>query len=439
MKRKAWFVRPRLFILTVGVIIVMPLFAQWSVVGIMPTQTGANPPVEVGMDDLTFLNPDFGYFFYDVPVYSNYIPPVTCLKRTLNGGLGWGISYYHSDDHSQNIKYASFANVDTGFLVITTAMPTLIYMTTNAGMNWLYNMTLMSSVSQIFALKGNYVYFLRGPNLDLYNLDTMVGIYSFPLPFTGGGRLLFFENGAGYMPTTYNATLKAFATLMQTLDHGYSWDTVYHDPAMPFLMFAFPDVSTGYLLSDSGRIMRTSDSGQTWIANVLPQPVKPVSVSFCTPLMGMVLGPSHELYRTNDGGQTWETLTVPPGSYPWRVFMFNDTLAYLAGYQSYYNVLFKTVTGGYANCETLSVSSREITVVPNPAGESCDLFLPVSQSAGEETNIRLFNHLGREVFSFSGRIIGLPFRIPLDKLSPGLYILQIATAEGRGSVKVLHY
>ncbi len=416
----------------------IPLFAQWSVVGILPTQTGANPPVEVGMDDLTFLNPDFGYLFYDVPMYTHYIPPVTCLKRTLNGGLAWGISYYYSDFFSQDIKYASFANVDTGFLVITTAMPTLVYMTINAGMSWVYNMTLMNGVSQIFALNGNSVYFLRGNELELYDLDTLVNIYTFPATFTGGGRLQFFQNGTAYMPTTYNVSSHSYATLMQSTDHGYSWDTVYHDPSMPFLMYAFPDDSSGYLLSDSGYIMRTTDKGQSWIASVLPQPVKPVSVSFCSPLKGMVLGPSHELFRTNDGGQTWDTLTVPQ-VYPWRVFMFNDTLAYLAGYQGFYNMLFKTVTGGYANIEPLTAYSLEITAVPNPAAESCDIYIPLSQSAGGETDFRLYNLLGREVYSFKGRMEAMPFRLPLDKLPSGVYILKVSSASGRGALKIMHY
>lgn len=102
-------------------------------------------------------------------------------------------------------------------------------------------------------------------------------------------------------------------TLLVTDDGGASWQRKKFYLSARGLDVAFPDVRTGWLITDAGGVLRTTDGGSGWhVVDVSKLQLKAIAATDATHAWvvgaaGAELGEAGRLslQRTSDGGQTW--------------------------------------------------------------------------------------------------------------------------------------
>ena len=125
---------------------------------------------------------------------------------------------------------------------------------------------------------------------------------------------------------------------------------------------------------------------------------------------------------------TTSSLTAPGGTYVLGIRHQPGSTGtkYFTGSQLYFNPVFVTVIGG-VEINTPSLDADKISVYPNPA--NADVFVEVQ--GGNARSIVISDISGRTVRSIDGLTGQSLITVPVDGISPGMYLMQI---HGDGAV-----
>ena len=207
----------------------------------------------------------------------NYAMVYSHFFKTINGGDTWNLMYSYTDSLTTNghsFWNISFINSLTGF---SNGDFNFIIRTTNSGINW-------SKINVI-------------PVLGYYPcIGTLLSINNGM--FVGGG----YSGLGSYRP--YNCVLKSTNTGLNWTFKSYNWE--YN-----FVRILLPDVSTGFVLSDTGKIFRTSNNGNNWDLIFNNNNYWFREISFANSSTGCIVGsPAFYNYygrilRTTNSGINW--------------------------------------------------------------------------------------------------------------------------------------
>lgn len=227
-----------------------------------------------------------------------------------------------SFDH---LKDVFFASPDTGLVtanIITTSSQSVIYRTTDGGMNWNYVLSPSSenAISELCRVAGGLWYALDGRDL-IRSTDGGVnwGVVS-QIAVSSPGflyDLVFPTDSVGY------AVYMNPMSCLKTTGAGNSWTqinfpivdvtTVLTWGGIPSKLFTFLSADTGFVCSGSNYLQRTYDGGLSWdsvhVAGTHPNG-GPYYIQFEGFGSQNAYAVTDIIFHTSDGGQSWGTLGV---------------------------------------------------------------------------------------------------------------------------------
>lgn len=212
------------------------------------------------------------------------------------------------------INAVSFADPRHGIIGMT-ANGTSFIRTTDGGTNWLpvqalnqYPAWIDWVDSGVAVAAGSY-----GPANILQTIDGGLSWDS----LYGGGEVLY-----GVSAVSRKTIVAVGSAIVLTRDGGESWLHPGYGLQSPLSGIDFADSSIGVAVSDDGFIIRTTDGGMNWASegrfldyavNIYSTPVNRIFLSSDT---GYAAG-AHRVLKTTDRGLTWNDLSVsvPSGGY----------------------------------------------------------------------------------------------------------------------------
>ena len=275
-------------------------------------------------------------------------------------------------------------------------------------------------------------------------------------------------------------------------DGGNTWTRVPQSNIPPLILTMESGVagksfgaigSTIWFGTSRGRCFKSTDYGNHWTVSVINS--DPVTfgwwyVSFSDLLHGIAYRANFQpplYYLTSDGGTTWTQIQMLPGlvypnvgrvpginggfviaanatsgSMPTSVFFTNDFFTSLtkidSGLHSYDNyIYFKDATtgwlsGAYGNDSTIlkyngvltSVPDKKtisvnLTIVPNPSGQSTSITFP-SAFMGHKKTMRITNISGKPVAEYSLKPDDQLLNLNSSNYSNGVYNIELISDDG---------
>lgn len=281
--------------------------------------------------------------------------------------------------------------------------------------------------------------------MDFRNLDT--GILS-------GGYQMYktFDGGTTITPVnspSVNYTLNDLRLLpgnriilsgtifpMQTFiavstDWGANWNTVFTDTTLGISSLDFQGAS-GIASCSKGWILRTADAGQTWTKqHITADSFHFTRVRIYNNSVAWLAGYKQYdgyLYVTKDGGNTWQQNLVVPNETLVDISMPTLDTGYALGYRK----LYKTTNSGglHLSVTELPQQTQRITIWPNPATNTVHIELPAGVKLQQAT-----------VSDMHGRIVrcynASNTTLELNGLAKGCYLLEVKTDKGRQTEKLV--
>ena len=181
------------------------------------------------------------------------------LKKTTDGGQTWSDITLPSAPNFYLFDI-DFLNANTGYVLGFFLMESLIWKTTDGGLNW----TTQSTDG------ANYLN-------NLYFLDANTG-------FASGGSF--------------------GGEIIKTTDGGLNWNFNYQDSYAKHSM-VFLNSLTGYTGSDQGRVYKTTDAGNSWNFVLSDGGIDIMSMNFINANTGFGFGTGSVYVKTTDGGDNW--------------------------------------------------------------------------------------------------------------------------------------
>lgn len=253
-----------------------------------------------------------------------------------------------------------FINYFTGYLIgtdITTADTSIVYKTSNAGINW-YNISVIS----VFGAQS--IYFTS--ELTGYT----VGFGGKIFKTTNGGINWFQQYNPG--PNGYLSEIEFIGqdtgyivgdggVFLKTTNGGNNWIKYQHYLTYRFNCLDFIDANTGYIAGEhdnDGILIKTTNGGVNWVYRYNLNSDF-TGISFCNAFTGYAVGLFGIVYKTTNGGENfpdWEVCGFLSSLYD--VKTFNKDTAIVAGGNGY---IGRTTNGGinwviqnYAPSQTLN-------------------------------------------------------------------------------------
>lgn len=135
--------------------------------------------------------------------------------------------------------------------------------------------------------------------------------------------------------------------ILQTLDIGASWDTLYHNTENSFNCSCMINSTT--FIVGGNRIMKSTDGGMNWYTT--SDMIGITDIKFVNDLVGFA-AVSGKIYKTIDGGEAW-TLNYSSSFISFNIlFVIDENNIIAAGKQTYANkevnntYIIKTITQG---------------------------------------------------------------------------------------------
>jgi len=238
-----------------------------------------------------------------------------------------------------------------------------------------------------------------------------------------------------------------------TTNGGASWSVQYVDStAGNFQAIQFTDLSNGWAVGDSSKIIKTTDGGINWTP-VTNTGINPASKSKCLFFLNADTGwigtndgvpdmnPDRIILYTDDGGSSWTKQNLPIAGAVFSIFFWDANNGWYAGEYgdslSFSGIIAHTTNGGTGvegkpGNDMLKVESIRLKV----AGNIINYQLPQSGVA----SLKVYNLLGQEVRSlvnefkssgaYSSQWNGLD--AGSRKVASGVYLIRLES-EGRGA------
>ena len=217
------------------------------------------------------------------------------FTRTTNGGTTWTPGFINGIDAEWTINNISAVDANTAWVSAIDSNLGLggVFKTTDGGTTWVQKNELAYTTFGETFLNG--VHFFDANNGVSYGdpVNNVLEIYT----TSDGGD-------------TWTPVIPANIPALLPNEYGYNGGNVFVG-------------TTGYLVTNKGRIFRSADMGITWTVSQTPlvdfsATTQSGRLAFSTPLNGCILktaGTAYTFYTTNDGGATWSAGTPYTGLY----------------------------------------------------------------------------------------------------------------------------
>jgi photosystem II stability/assembly factor-like uncharacterized protein len=280
------------------------------------------------LDGVYFTNEYTGYVggsWYDT----------TILYKTTNAGLNWQSIFYYG--------FGGYATVC--FLNDNTGLATCygIIKTTNAGLNWDLK---FHSPAILFSLV--FPSTDTGYACGKYNtmIKTTNGGENWYTQVNNGGHhqnLCFVDNNTGFTVSEQNFVMK-------TTNGGGNWIMKSINDTAYLYSVAFINANTGFCGGwhyTNFYIAKTTNSGENWTENINGTNGRVYRMKFVNNQTGYAVGTA--FLKTTNTGETWQIQEDLSGSIElYSVYFVNELTGYACGIDHSNNkgVLYKTTTGG---------------------------------------------------------------------------------------------
>jgi photosystem II stability/assembly factor-like uncharacterized protein len=307
-------------------------------------------PIKNGRtDDLHFFDPQTGFV-----INSNGY-----LVLTENGGTDWEIIH---ENEGTFFRCITFKNRQEGWLgTIGTDDPFLrsrdsisLYETKDGGQNWNPVKFIGSQPKGLCGLQKVNENFIvgcgrvRGPSYFIKTTDGGKNWYSYDLDHVAGSLIAahFFDESHGFLiGGTTRDKKNCRSMVLETLDGGENWDTVYLSEQIgeyPW-KFAFPTKEKGFISiqrnvrNGSFYHLQTTDGGKNWKeVEHSPNYYYVQGIGFINEKIGWMGGSNTWTYETRDGGESWQKLrNIGNGFNNFQTF--GDSLVYGVGFGVFKN------------------------------------------------------------------------------------------------------
>lgn len=332
-------------------------------------------------------------FFEIHPVDSNVVYCVGMFEtiiKTTNGGTNW-LVIRDGQPNSNTYYTCYFINQNTGW--ISGGAEQKILKTTNGGLSF-------------DSIVRNTSGFIK----DIYFRDSISGLYC---------------DNAGAVRKSTNG--------------GYNWFMI-NIPVGSYLYdfrnFTFVNSQTGWLVTDTRKVLKTTDFGSNWdsISNI-PYSVYPIHCIFFSSLFtgwaGGVEGYS-SLYKTTNGGVNWQGEYIPNSlGGTASIFFINDSIGWKDGNAG---MIYHTESSGQPimkianNNENLATDILLYQNYPNPFNIQTKIKFNVSKNG--KYKLEIFDILGKKVNEiFNKTYSNGYYEITLNatNLSSGIYFYRLSS------------
>jgi len=360
------------------------------------------------------------------------------ILKTIDGGSTWDIL---SSGTTTWLNSVFFTNANTGYVVGDYGT---IIKTLDGGTTW-NNLSsgTTTQLNSVYFINADTGYVVGGNSGDWSDgtiLKTINGGITWDAIFSNKdidlSSVFFTDAKTGYAA--------GFNLIIKTIDGGSTWDKVWCETVNPIILNSvfFIDENTGYA-AGFNLIIKTMDGGTTWDTLLEGTTYGLESVYFTDAYIGYAVGKiylgsfpqiQHKpiIMKTIDGGITWDTLSCGTSSPLNSVFFPNANTGYVVGN----GTILKTTNGGVVSIKEIQTQTPAsiFTIYPNPATNKISITTP-GNSQGE-TQISIFSINGAKTgtYKFSNTD---KFEIDISQLAKGIYLLQLQSAEGVETLKLV--
>jgi Secretion system C-terminal sorting domain/Photosynthesis system II assembly factor YCF48 len=164
----------------------------------------------------------------------------------------------------------------------------------------------------------------------------------------------------------------------------YNWESFNIGTFENLNSVSFPNINTGYIVGNIGKVYKTTNAGYNWTLNAFPSNGNNFYVYFLNSTTGFVSNQGG-LYKTVDGGGNWALVTLPT-SYNITSIHFSSASTGWAG--DYYGDILKTTNGGdsWVNTVVMPGYDAKVFFINDFTGWSVDTYGFVNKTTNGGTN-----------------------------------------------------
>jgi photosystem II stability/assembly factor-like uncharacterized protein len=190
----------------------------------------------------------------------------------------------------------------------------------------------------------------------------------------------------------------------------YNWESFNIGTYENLNSVSFPNISTGYIVGNLGKVYKTTNAGFNWSLKTFPSNGNNFYAYFITPSTGFVSNQGG-LYKTINGGDNW-TLVTLPSAYNITSMYFTSAANGWAG--NWWGDILKTIDGGntWTITNTMPGYDAKVFFINDFTGWSVDSYGYVRKTTNGGTNFiqsrLLYDTLSSVYFASStiGFIVG---------------------------------
>ncbi|KXK43712.1 MAG: hemagluttinin repeat-containing protein, partial [Chlorobi bacterium OLB5] len=342
--------------------------------------------------------------------------PTPFLVST-NGGVNW--IYDIGTGITTTIYGLKMVNANTGYASGSSGK---MFKTTNGGLNW-------DSVSFVGATSTLYC-------TDFISVDTgWASGSSGTIYKTVNGGMNWTLQTTGITSTLYridmvNALTGYFigssGACRKTTDGGTTWTAQTPNYTSTLYWIDMKDVNSGYLVGIGGTLRRTTNGGANWDTVLTPISASQYSISFSNMNTGYVVGASGYTFRTSNGGTTWDIKNSGSSTIN-AVYSKGYDSAFIAGSSGMilkqYNALVGGITWNNNSPQKFSLEQN----YPNPFNPVTTIKFAIPHTA--KISLKVYDILGREVEVLFNNVEFNPGTVTYDfdgtNLASGVYFYSL--------------